>query len=197
MQLTEACMAEDIASAMRDLYNQNQLLVDQVHPRGGWTDGVFANLNLMPVLYKFLSIQYDRLGQDPVLIRHAAYRAGAILYLAAIRVKFAIDFSANLHVQNLKDSLSVMEGLNVDCDLPVLVWLLVVGGTRSITNQEHDWFVFKLAQVIAFMGCESWEQVMYHVRGVLWADGVAQEECEVLRGEVSTKVWSSYSHAFA
>lgn len=197
MLLTEACTAEDMSSAMRGLYGQNQLLVDQIQPRSGWTDGVFANLNLMPVLYTFLSIRYDHLGQDPVLIRDAAYRAGAILYLVSIRAKFGINLSADIHLQHLKDALGAMEELNVDCDLPILIWLLVIGGTRSVTAHLHVWFLSKLTQLVVFLDCGGWEQVMYHVRGVLWADGLSLEECKVLREEVSAKALSSYNHIFA
>jgi hypothetical protein len=201
MQLAEACTTEDIASAIRDLYRQNQLLVDQVKPRDGWTDGVFANLNLMPVLYKLLSIQYDPLEQDSIVKRHTAYRAGAILYLSIIRLKFGINLSASLHIRNLKEALGALEDLNIDCDLTILLWLLVVGGTQSTTTreqpEEHGWFVSKLTQVIIFMGCNSWEQVMSHVRGVLWADGLAEENCDELRGEVRTKAWSLYGQVFA
>jgi hypothetical protein len=194
MRLADCCTIGDIASAMKDLYRQNQLLISQAHL---WNDGVFANLNLMPVLYKFLSIRYDHIGQDPVLLRQKAYRAGAILYLAAIRVRFNIDFSAEVHLRNLKDALGSLEDLSVDCDLPVLIWLLVVGGTRSIMKQGHDWFVSKLAQVIAFVDCRSWDLVLYHLKGVLWVDGVADEECEVVHREVSAKLLESYSHVFA
>jgi hypothetical protein len=196
MRLAEACTAEDIASAIRGLYGQNHLLVAQVYPRDGWTDGVFANLNLMPVLYKLLSIRYNDLGQNSAFIRHAAYRAGSILYLAAIRVQHGIDFSVDRHVQNLRNALDAMEELNIDCGVPILLWLLLIGGTRSITRQEHVWFVSKLARVIVLMDFRSWEQVMDHVRGVLWATGLSHAECEVFRGEVTTETLSSYHHIF-
>ena len=197
MRLAEGCNTEDIASAMRDLYGQNQLLVEQVQPTSGWTDGVFANLNLLPVLHRFLTIRYYDLEQNPASIRHAAYRSGAILYLAAVRVQYGIRLSEELHVRDLRAALSVMEKLNIDCDLPVLLWLLVMGGTRSFTYLEHDWFLSKLVQIIIVMDYASWDQVMYQVRGVLWAEGLSQEDCEVLRREVSSSASNTYQHIFA
>ena len=182
---------------MRDLYIQNQLLVTEVLSREGFNDGVFANLNLMPLLYKLVSIRYDHLGQDPTFIKFAAYRAAAILYIAAIRVEFRIDFDASLHVQNLKDALTAMEALNFDCDIPIKVWLLVVGGTRSIScPEQHDFFVSKLAEGIVQEGFQVWGQVIGYVRRVLWADGVAQGACETLRQEVAGQVWQSHGRVF-
>jgi hypothetical protein len=200
MKLTEPCVDEDLAIAMKHLYRFNQLLLNEALARDVWSDGVFAELNLMPVLHKLLSIRFEHAEQDPILIKQEAYRVGAINYLAIIRDKFAVNLSSHVPLQKLKDTVGFLGSANVDYDLPVLLWLLALGGTQSIKKGErlvHDWFVTKLAELIAFMGCGSWEQIMYHVRGVLWIEGLAQDECQVLRGEVSAKVWSSHSHIFA
>jgi hypothetical protein len=188
---------------MEHLYMFNRLLVDEALSRDVWTDGVFAELNLMPVLHKLLSIRFDLAEEDPIAIKQETYRVGAINYLAIIRDKFAVNLSALVPLRKLKDTVGYLESPTVDYDLPVLLWLLVVGGTQSIRKGErhhdrqvHDWFVAKLADLNAFMGCGSWEQIMYHVRGVLWIEGLAQQECQVLRGEVSAKVWSSHRHVF-
>lgn len=204
MKLTEACVQEDLASAMKHLYKFNQLLIHEASARDVWTDGVFAELNLMPVLHKLLSIRFALADEDPAVIKQEAYRIGAINYLAIIRDKFAVNLSALVPLRKLKDSVGFLESAIVDYDLPVLLWFLVVGGTQSIRkgerhrdHQVHEWFVTKLAELIAFIGCASWEQIMYQAKGVLWIEGLALAECEVLRGEVSTKVWSSYGHVFA
>jgi hypothetical protein len=204
MKLTEACIQEDLASAMKHLYTFNQLLIEEASVRDVWTDGVFAELNLMPVLYKLLSIRFELAGEDPVVLKQEAYRIGAINYLAVIRDKFAVNLSALVPLRKLKDSVGFLETATADYNLPVLLWFLVVGGTQSIRNGErhpdrqvHEWFVTKLAELIALMGFASWGQIMNHVKGVLWIEGLAQRGCEILRGEVSTKVWSLYGHMFA
>lgn len=203
MKLTEE-VREDLASAMTHLYKFNQLLIDECSTRDVWTDGVFAELNLMPVLHKLLSIRFELAGDDPVIIKQEAYRIGAINYLAIIRDKFAVNLSALTPLRKLKDSVGFLETAIVDYDLPVLLWFLVVGGTQSIRKGErhqdhpvHGWFVAKLAELLAVMELVSWEEILYHVKAVLWIEGLAQRECEVLRGEVSTKLWGSYGHILA
>jgi hypothetical protein len=203
MKLTEACIQEDLASAMKHLYQFNQLLIDEATARDVWADGVFAELNLMPVLHKFLSIRFELAGEDPVVLKQEAYRIGAINYLAVIRDKFAVNLSALIPLRKLKDSVGFLETPIADYNLPVLLWFLVVGGTQSIRKGErhpdrpvHEWFVTKLAELIKLIGFTSWEQIISHVKGVLWIQGLAQRGCEVLRREVSTKMCSSYGHVF-
>lgn len=203
MTLTEACTHKDLVNAMKHLYRFNQLLIDESLIGDVWSDGVFAEMNLMPVLHKLLSIRLET-EEDPVLTKQETYRVGAINYLAIIRDKFAVNLSALAPLRKLKSALSFLERAIADYDRPVLLWLLVIGGIQSIRKGErrqdrqvHEWFVITLADIIAFMRCTSWDHIMHHVQGVIWIEGLANAECEVLRREVSARIWSSHRYVLS
>lgn len=90
----------------KGLLNFNQLLSDQIQATDLWSDGVYAGLNLMPVLHEFLSIQYDYSVGDACLRKQGAYRAAAVIYLSTIRARFGVELSAHIHVRKLKSLLT-------------------------------------------------------------------------------------------
>ena len=182
---------------MEELCRFNQLLICEASRRNVWTDGVFAELNLMPVLHKLLSTQPELASEDPEVRKQEACRLGAINYLALIRDKFAVNLSAVVPLRKLKHSVEHLENANDHADLSLLLWLLVIGGTQSIRkgerhrdHQVHEWFIGKLAELVTLAEYVSWTQVMYHVEEVLWIEGLAQRECEILCGEISNRAWS-------
>lgn len=193
MLLAEACTAEDLTLALHDLYGLNQLIISEAESRDIWADGVFAWNYVVPVLYNLLLTRYEHPGLS-------ALRAGAMLYIAAIRRRFRVRFLTHAQVRNLKNSMTVLlnEREPVRYDPSVLLWLLVLGSTQSSLREDHEWFVSQTAQHIVSMEYSSWDELMVeHVQRVLWIDELVAPEREAFRQELSTTIWNSYGWEFA
>jgi hypothetical protein len=193
MLLAEACTAEDLTLAIHDLYGLNQLIITEAETRDIWVDGVFAWNYIVPVLYKLLLTRYEQPGTSML-------RAGAMLYIAAIRRRFGVRFLTHVQIWNLKNSMSVLlqENEPVPYDTPIFLWLLVLGSTLSSPKEDHEWFVSQTAQHIFTRRYESWDEVIGdYVQKVLWIDELLIPEREILRQELSTIMWNSYGLAFS
>jgi hypothetical protein len=193
--LAEACTVEDLTSTIRDLYTLNQLIIDKSEGRDIWVDGVFSWRYIVPVLHKLLLTRYEQL--DP---RSAVLRAGAILYIAAIRRRFGVRFLTHVQTRKLRLSLTaLLEDAEYNgYDAAILLWVLVLGSTLSSLKEDHDWFVSQTALYIFTIGCWSWVEVLgNYVQKVLWINDILVPELESLRQEVSTIMWNSYRREFA
>ncbi len=193
MLLVDACTAEDLNLVIHHLYGLNQLIIREAGARDIWSDGVFAWNYIVPVLYNMLSTNYQ-------LPSPLALRAGAMLYIAAIRRRFRVRFLTHAQIRNLKNSMTLLltEIEPVGYDPSILLWLLVLGSTLSSLKEDHEWFVSQTAQHIVIMGYSSWDEVMgKYIQKVLWIDELVVSEREALRQELSTIIWNSYGREFS
>lgn len=199
LPLVEACNDEALTSAFHDLYSLNQLIINEAQARDIWADGVFAWKYMVPVLHKLLLIKYEQLGPGS-----AGLRAGAILYIAAIRRRFGVRFLTNVQIRRLRVSMTVLlqdadsDPIGYDAAASILLWLLVLGSTLSDLKEDHDWFVSRTAQHIFTMGHVSWDEAVgSSVRKVLWIDEILVDEVEALRQEVSRTLLNSSLRQFS
>jgi hypothetical protein len=180
-----------MAHAVNELLALNRLMASELAARNLWGDGVFAGLNVVPVLSKLLSLRYDTVAgveSDPAFARQETCRIGAILYLASIRRRFGVNLSAGIYFQRLKDSVTAQDGSGMEITDPVLLWALVIGGVQSLTHEEHKWFVSATASIVARERYSTWEELMAIVREVLWIEGILRTECIEFQGEVSAEL---------
>jgi hypothetical protein len=188
--LAEACTVEDLALAIYSLYGLNQLMINEAEGRDIWVDGVFSWTHIVPVLHKLLLIRYEQL--DP---GSAVLRAGAMLYIAAIRRRFGARFLTHVQIRKLRTSMTILlEDINaIRYDAAIWLWLLVLGSTLSFLKEGHDWFISQTAQYISAIGYGTWNEVIgNYVQNVLWINDILIPELELLRMEVSTIMWNSY-----
>jgi hypothetical protein len=193
--LAEACTVEDLTSSIRDLYTLNQLIIDESEGRDIWVDGVFSWRYIVPVLHKLLLTRYEQL--DP---RSVVLRAGAILYVAAIRRRFGVRFLTHVQIRKLRLPLTALfeDAEYNGYDAAILLWVLVLGSTLSSLKEDHDWFVSQAALYIFTTGCGSWDEVIgNYVQKVLWINDILVPELELLRQEISAIIRNSYRREFA
>jgi hypothetical protein len=184
-------------SAVNDLLILNQSILSELATRDLWDDGVFAGLYILPVLAKFLSIRPDINGYSPALARQESCRIGALLYLAGIRHRFGVQFSAHIYIPKLKQAIISQAGSNAEEISPLIVWLLVLGGTQSFMNEDHKWFVQATAALVQRLQLSTWDGLMDTVRMVSWIEGILEVECDLFRMEVSSESWNSHEHLFS
>ena len=184
-------------SAVNDLLILNQTILSELATRDLWDDGVFAGLYILPVLAKFLSIRPDINGYSPALARQESCRIGALLYLAGIRHRFGVQFSAHIYIPKLKQAIISQAGSNAEEISPLIVWLLVLGGTQSFMNEDHKWFVQATAALVQRLQLSTWDGLMDTVRMVSWIEGILEVECDLFRMEVSSESWNSHEHLFS
>ena len=192
--LVESCTVEDLASAIYGLYGLNQLMINEAEGRDIWVDGVFSWTRIVPVLHKLLLIRYEQL--DP---GSAVLRAGAMLYIAAIRRRFGVRFLTHVQIRKLRTSMTILlEDIDpIGYDAAIWLWLLVLGSTLSFLKEDHDWFISQIAQHISTIGYRTWNEVIgNHVQNILWINDILVPELELLRVEVSTIVWNFYRQEF-
>jgi hypothetical protein len=194
--LVKACNDEDLTSIIYELYNLNRLIIDETVTRYIWDDGVFAWKYIIPVLHKLLRISYEQLGPGSVVLR-----AGAMLYIAALRRRFGVRFSTVVQIQKLRASMTALlqnvDHVGYSAAAPVLLWLLVLGSTISELEDDHDWFVIQTTHHIYTMGYRSWDEAIGgSVKKVLWIDDILVDELELLRQEVSITMLDSYKRQF-
>jgi len=185
-----------MAHAVNELLILNQFMVSELTVRNFWDDGVFAGLNIVPVLSKLLSIRYETVECNAAFARQEACRIGAILYLAGVRCRFGVILSTNVYIPKLKGSIIAQDGLNLEKTDPILLWVLMIGGAQSFMHEEHKWFVSATANLIVHKGYSMWEELMADVCAVLWIDGILEAECNKFHGEVSAELWTSHRHIF-
>ena len=195
--LLEACLTEDMISAVNELLGLNQFIASELAVRDLWDDGVFAGLHVVPLLSKLLSIRYETLGSTPPFARQEACRIGALLYLAGIRHRFGVGLKAGVYIPKLKDVIIAQDGSNLETTDPILLWVLFLGGVQSLRHAEHKWYISAIADLIVRRQWSMWEQLMAIVHQVLWVEGILEVECEEFRREVSAESWSSYGHLFS
>jgi hypothetical protein len=186
-----------MAYAVNELLVLNRLMVSELTVRDFWDDGVFAGLNVVPVLSKLLSIRYETVESGPAFARQEACRIGAILYLAGVRCRFGWNLATNVYIPKLKDSIIIQDDSNLEKTDPILLWVLMIGGVQSFMHEEHKWFVSATANLVVHKGYSMWEELMAIVCEVLWIDGILEAECNKFQGEVSAELWTSYRHIFS
>lgn len=186
-----------MAHAINELLVLNRFMVSELTVRDFWDDGVFAGLNVVPVLSKLLSIRYETVERDPAFAKQEACRIGAIFYLAGVRRRFGVDLAKNVYIPKLKDSIIAQDNSNLKKTDPILLWVLMIGGVQSFKHEEHKWFVSATANLVIHRRYSTWEELMAVVYGVLWIDGILQAECNEFQGEVSAELWTSYGHIFS
>lgn len=186
-----------MAHAVNELHVLNRFIVSELTVRNLWDDGVFAGLNVVPVLSKLLSIRYETAECDPPFVRQEACRIGAILYLAGIRRRFGVNLAKNVYISKLKDSIIAQDDSNLEKTDPILLWVLMIGGVQSFMHEEHKWFVSATANLVVHKRYRMWGELMAVVCEILWIDGILEAECNEFRGEVSAELWSSYKHIFS
>jgi hypothetical protein len=170
----------------------NRFMVSELTFRDFWDDGVFAGLNVVPVLSKLLSIRYETVKCNPAFARQEACRIGAILYLAGIRCRFGVNLATNVYIPKLKDSIIAQDDSNLEKADPILLWVLMIGGVQSFMHEEHKWFVSATANLLVHNRYSMWEEVTAVLYGVLWIDGILETECNKFQGEVSAELWTSH-----
>ena len=183
--------------AVNELLVLNRFMVSELTVRDFWDDGVFAGLNVVPVLSKLLLIRYETVECDPAFARQEACRIGAILYLAGIRCRFGVNLATNIYIPKLKDSIIAQDDSNLEKTDPILLWVLMIGGFQSFMHEEHKWFVSAIAKLVVQKRYSMWEELMAVVCGVLWIDGILESECNEFQSEVSAELWTSYRHIFS
>jgi hypothetical protein len=189
---TKVCNREDFLSAIYELYSLNQLIIHETKARDIWGDGVFAWKYIVPVLHKLLLIKSENLGPES-----AAIRAGAMLYIAAIRRRFGVRFLVDVQIQNLRTSITALlqeaDPFGYHTTPAILIWLLVLGSTLSVLKDDYDWFVSQTAQHIFTTGYKSWgDAIGSSVKKVLWIDDILVDELESIRQEVCMIILVSY-----
>ena len=193
--LSESCKVEDLTSAIYDLYSLNQLMIAEAEARDVWKDGIFEWNHIVSALHQVLLIRHERLDAES-----AALRSAAILYIAAIRRRFGVQFLTHAQIRGLRVALSTLfENVNPSAseNSGVMLWMLVLGGTLSSLKNDHDWFVSHTAQHIFSVGCVSWDEVKSTLKEVIWLDQVLITELENLRREVSEILRSFYLHGLS
>ena len=186
LPLVEACSAEDLALAIRSLYNVNQLMANEGATRKIWSDGVFSWMHIVPVLHNLLLTKFD----DPNL---SILRAGAMLYIAAIRRRMGVKFLTHTQIRSLKNSMMALSQESEPTLEPAIwIWLLVLGSTLSFLHDDHIWFVSQTAQCFVIMRYESMDQMLGYVKSVLWIESILVPELETLRQELTAAVKDMY-----
>jgi hypothetical protein len=186
-----------MAHAINELLVLNRLMVSELKVRDLWGDGIFAGLNVVPVLSKLLSIRYETVESGPAPARQEACRIGAILYLAGVRRRFGVNLVTNIYIPKLKDSVIAQDNPSLEKTDPILLWTLMVGGVQSFMHEEHKWFVSATANLVIHRRYNMWEELMAVMWGVLWIDGILEAECNEFKGEVSAELWTSHKHIFS
>ena len=192
--LLSACLTEDLFSAVNELLVLNQFMVSELAARDLWDDGVFAGLHVVPLLSKFLSIQYETGRCDSAFARQESCRVGALLYLSGIRRRFGVNLAAGVYIPKLKNAIIAQDGFSLGPADPVLLWVTFIGGVLSLIDAEHKWFVSATAHLILGRQWSIWDELMHIVREVLWIDDILEVECHEFHREVSAELWSSYGH---
>lgn len=190
--ILQSCLTDEMSNAVMELLTFNQFLARELTVRDIWEDDVFAELNLIPVLSKLLSIRLESAEHDSAFARQEACKIGAILYIAGIRARFGVKLATNVYIPKLKDSIVAQADSNLEKPVPFLSWVLMIGGVQSFMHEEHEWFVSTIANIAVSKRYSMWEELMADVRGILWIDGMLEAECSKFRGEVSRELWTSY-----
>ena len=195
--LLDACITEDMTSTVLDLLILNQFMVSELAIRDLWDDGVFAGLHVMPLISKLLSFRHDTHEYILTFARQESCRIGALLYLSGVRCRYGVSLSTAVYIPKLKDVIITQDNSSFDPTDPVLLWVVFIGGVKSLVHAEHNWFVSTAAQIIVRQQWTLWDELMAVIREVLWIEGVLEVECHEFRREVSAELWSSYGHLFS
>ncbi|KAH9222397.1 hypothetical protein DL95DRAFT_441524 [Leptodontidium sp. 2 PMI_412] len=188
--LLAICNTPSLLSAVTDLLALNQILIRELAIRDIWNDELFAGLHIVPVISKFLSITHNTI-ENPSLGKQEALRLATLLYLAGIRRQFGVHLQTDIYASKLKQCL---EPHNWDGGDEVLLWLLFVGGVTSFSNENHDWFLSIMADLIVSFKYSFWDEVATGLSRVLWVEGLFGVDCDKFRTEVTSKLWDSFGY---
>ncbi len=169
-------------------------MISEADCREIWVDGVFSWTRIVPVLHKLLLIRYEQLDPGSTVLR-----AGAMLYVAAIRRRFGARFLTHVQIRKLRASMTILlEDINpIGYDSDIWLWLLILGSSLSFLKEDHDWFISQIAQYISAIGYGTWNEVIgNHVQNILWINDILVPELESLRVEVSMIMLNSYRQEF-
>lgn len=110
-------------------------------------------------------IQYE---SSPIseCLRHAT-----MLYMFIIQgpTYFSHDVILNSIVGRLMEHIKSIESLRRSMD-SFEVWLFAIGMAASAGTSNYDWFVEKARGVAAFLRLNDWEDVLLHIKWILWLD---------------------------
>jgi hypothetical protein len=190
--LLDACISQDLASALKELLTFIQHMKNELAVRDLWDDGVFAGLHLVPLLAKFLSFRHDNIEDNPALAREESCRIAALMYLGGIRQKFGVMLTSEIYVPKLKQAIVSQDKSNPEHIKHLLLWLLLIGGVQSHRHEDHSFFVGALAGAMMRLRCHTWDELLTAVRTVSWVDGIMEKDCDQFHIEVSSELWNSY-----
>lgn len=195
--LLEACVTDDMISAINELLALNRYLVKESIVRNVWKDGPIAGFHAIPVLHKLLSAQKGPITANAELARQEACRIGALLYVVGLRKRFGVNVTLDIYRSRLKDIMKFLDSCITQTKDSMLLWVLFLGGIHSIGYTEHEWFIATITQIIVRWGLSSWAELMVMLRNVLWIDGFMEQNCNEFRGELAAELESSYERVFS
>jgi hypothetical protein len=197
LTLLEACLTDEMVSAIKDLLALNKFIVSELAIRDLWDDGVFAGLQVVPLLSKLLSIRHETSRHNPAFSRQESCRISATLYLAGIWRRFGVNLATGIYISKLKDAIITQDNSNLDKSDPILLWILLIDGVQSLIHAEHKWFVSATAELIVRRQFNRWEELVDTLGGVLWIEGILDVECDEFHRELSAESWNTYGHIFS
>lgn len=194
-RISEVLCTEKAAVALKDSSVMNVVVNGKLSIRATLVDGTFQGIYLMPLLHELLSMSCDVSTLDQVVTREECYRIGAIMYLSAIRSLFGFHISTSIYIQELKSIIS-RDYTVWEADYGKLLWILIVAALPSFEQEEHEWIVSNMSRIIMYCGYSMWGELVSLLHEILWIDELFDEGCEILRAEISSKLWRSHNYLF-
>jgi hypothetical protein len=192
--LLDVCITYELASAISELLNLVQYMINELAVRNLWDDGVFAGLHVVPLLAKLLSFRHDAVEGNPALAKEESCRIAALIYLGGIRQRFGVPLTPDVFIPKLMQAIISMDKSNPEAMKYFLLWLLMVGGLQSMNHEDHRFFVGAIAGAMMRLRCSTWDELMVAIRKVSWVDGILGPECDKFHIEVSSELLSSYGY---
>ncbi|KAH7135051.1 hypothetical protein B0J11DRAFT_151027 [Dendryphion nanum] len=146
-----------------------------------------------PTIVRLLSIRPLQHSSDKENVLEEICRIGTLLFLAPIwRALGASPVWTNALLKNLLWTLN--NHISEWADLrPLLAWTIYFAAIETSDPSERAQFVFFLAVLMTGARMKEWDELMYHIKSVLWVENIFAGRDTIIREEVMSLLTRSPS----
>ncbi|KAI1333000.1 hypothetical protein F5Y16DRAFT_1138 [Xylariaceae sp. FL0255] len=154
-----------------------------------WTDDMTAARLLAPALYKVLALEGRALPEDPSDPQYSgtaareAFRRSALIFLAAVKVRFgAFAWDLRRHVNDFRQ-ISRIPSVGWGVVPEINLWAHTIAALHE-ESADRSFHVAAIVRITEFKGLASADEALHIVRSIIWVEEIFADRVGPLAAEI-------------